>query len=85
MDQPPYGMGRSRRETVLAAHVRTNRSHCGGSGPPVLCQPLPESEGTGGTRSKAVGPAWEHAVAIRYVVDEQGDPMAVFEASEPRR
>ena len=25
------------------------------------------------------------SAAIRYVVDEQGDPMAVFEATEPRR
>jgi len=50
MDQPPYGMDRSRREAVLASlwWKRENVS-----------------------------------AAIRYVVDEQGDPMAVFEATEP--
>jgi hypothetical protein len=39
-----------------------------------------------------VGPAWKYALvvkpegiwsAIRYVVDRQGEPMAVFEAIEP--
>jgi hypothetical protein len=64
----PYGMDRKRREAVL-------------------CNPLPEPTGAGWARSKALDTVWKHPVlwkpqslsaAIRYVVDEPGNPMAVF-------
>ena len=116
MDQPPYGMDRSRREAVLAslrercseqdwillaAHVRTNHVHI-----VVEAEARPERvmndlksyasrclnrtglDEPGRKRWARHGSTrwlWkrEHvSAAIRYVVDEQGDPLAVFEATE---
>ena len=117
MDQPPYGMDRSRRQvvlaalrerclqrhwTLLAAHVRTNHVHM-----VVETEARPERvmndiksyasrclNQTGldeparkrWARHGSTRWLWkpEHiSAAIRYVVEEQGDPLAVFRAVEP--
>lgn len=117
MDQPPYGMDRSRREAVLAAivercsdrhwsllaaHVRTNHVHI-----VVDAEVRPERimndmksyasrylnrlglddrNQKRWARHGSTRWLWKPqsvSAAIRYVVDEQGDPMAVFEATEP--
>ena len=113
MDQPPYGMDTSRRETVLAcllergserhwsllgAHVRTNHVHM-----VVEAEARPErvrndlqayasrclnrkglDEPARKRWARHGSPRWlwqreNVSAAIRYVVDEQGDPMAVLE------
>ena len=117
MEQPPYGMDRSRRQvvlaalqerclqqhwTLLAAHVRTNHIHM-----VVETEARPErvmndvksyasrclnqvglDEPARKRWARHGSTRWlwklEHiSAAIRYVVDEQGDAMAVFEAVEP--
>ena len=116
MDQPPYCMDRSRRETVLsallerssqrgwnvlAAHVRTNHVHIvveADARPERVmndlksyasrCLNRAEMDQPGRKRWARHGSTrwlWKPAsvsAAIRYVVDEQGDPMAVFETAE---
>ena len=113
MDQPPYGMDRSRRETVLAsllersserhwsllaAHVRTNHVHIvveAEARPARVMNDLKAYASRCLNRKGLDEPArkrwarhgstrwlWKRenvSAAIRYVVDEQGDPMAVFE------
>jgi REP element-mobilizing transposase RayT len=116
MDQAPYSMDRSRRETVLAAileccldrhwdllaaHVRTNHVHIvidADAQPERLMNDL---KSYASRRLNGLGlddPArkrwarhgstrwlWKPdsiSAAIRYVVDQQGDSMAVFEAIE---
>jgi REP element-mobilizing transposase RayT len=117
MEQPPYGMDRSRRQvvlaalqerclqqhwTLLAAHVRTNHIHM-----VVETEARPErvmndvksyasrclnqvglDEPARKRWARHGSTRWlwkpEHmSAAIRYVVDEQGEAMAVFEAVEP--
>ena len=118
MDQPPYGLDRSRRETVLAAllercaerhwsllaaHARTNHVHIvleAEARPERVMNDLKSYASRCLNRRGLDEPArkrwarhgstrwlWKPesvSAAIRYVVDDQGDPMAVFEA-EPRR
>ena len=115
MDQPPYGMDRSRRETVLAslldrcserhwsvlaAHVRTNQVHIVVEAevrPERVMNDLKSYASRSLNRSGVDEPdrkrwarhgstrwLWKRenvSAAIRYVVDGQGDPMAVFEAT----
>lgn len=94
MDQPPFCMDRSRRETVLAAlqerssqrgwnllaaHVRTNHVHI-----VIEAEARPERV-MRWARHGSTRWLWKPvsvSAAIRYVVDEQGDPMAVFETAE---
>ena len=119
MDQPPYGMDRSRRETVLAllrercterrwnllaAHVRSNHVHLvveAEARPERVMNDLKsfasrclndrgldEPARKRWARHGSTRWLWKRenvSAAIRYVVDGQGDPMAVFEASEPPR
>jgi REP element-mobilizing transposase RayT len=116
MDQPPYCMDRSRRETVLAAlqersaqrgwnllaaHVRTNHVHVvveADARPERVMNDLKSYASRSLNRAELDEPArkrrarhgstrwlWKPAnvsAAIRYVVDEQGDAMAVFETAE---
>ena len=116
MDQPPYGMDRSRREAVLAAlqercserhwsllaaHVRTQHVHIvveADARPERVMNDLKsyasrclnrmgldEPARKRWTRHGSTRWLWKPenvSAAIRYVVDEQGDPMAVVEASE---
>ena len=116
MDQPPYGMDRSRREAVLAAlrerccernwsplaaHVRTHHIHIVVEAEARLERVMNDLKSYASRCLNRMGldePArkrwarhgstrwlWkpEHvSAAIRYVVDQQGDPMAVFEATE---
>jgi REP element-mobilizing transposase RayT len=116
MDQPPYGMDRSRREavlaamrercsdrnwTLLAAHVRTNHVHVVVAAevrPERIMNDLKAYASRCLNRLGLDEPArkrWARhgstrwlpkqqsvSAAIRYVVEEQGDPMAVFEAIE---
>jgi REP element-mobilizing transposase RayT len=119
MDQPPYGMDQSRRETVpaslrercterrwslLAAHVRTNHVHVvveADAGPERVMNDLKsfasrrlndrgldEPARKRWARHGSTHWLWKQenvAAAVRYVVDGQGEPMAVFEASEVTR
>lgn len=119
MDQPPYGMDRIRRETVLAsllercadrywnlwaAHVRTNHVHLvveAEARPERILNDLKsfasrclndrgldEPARKRWARHGSTRWLWNCeniSAAIRYVVDGQGDQMAVFEASEPPR
>ena len=117
MDQPPYGLDKSRRETVLAAllercaerhgsllaaHARTNHVHLVVE---VEARPervmndlksyasrclnrllLDEPARKRWARHGSTRWLWKPenvSAAIRYVVDGQGEPMAVFVA-EPR-
>jgi REP element-mobilizing transposase RayT len=114
MDQAPYGLDRSRRETVLAAivercsdrhwglraaHVRTNHVHLvvdADVRPERIMNDLKSYASRCLNRLGLDGPArkrwarhgstrwlWKRqdvSAAIRYVVDRQGGPMAVFEA-----
>jgi REP element-mobilizing transposase RayT len=116
MDQPPYGMDRTRREAVLAAmlercadrhwsllaaHVRTNHVHIvvEAEAPPERIMNdlksyasrclnrlgLDEPSRKRWARHGSTRWLWKPqtvSAAIRYVVDEQGDPMAAFEATE---
>ena len=116
MDQPPYAMDSSRRETVLAgflercsechwrllaAHVRSNHVHLevdAEARPERVMNDLKSYASRCLNRMGLDGPArkrwarhgstrwlWTResvVAAIRYVVDGQGDPMAVFEARE---
>ena len=69
MDQPPYAMDRSRRETVLAAlRVRCCERHWN-----LLAAHV---------RTRWLWKPEQVSAAIRYVVNGQGDAMAVFEKSE---
>jgi REP element-mobilizing transposase RayT len=113
MDQRPYGMDRSRRETVLAAmlqrcidrqwrllaaHVRSNHVHIvvqGDARPERIMNDLKsyasrclnalgldEPHRKRWARHGSTRWLWNPqnvSAAIRYVVDEQGEPMAVFE------
>ena len=117
MDQPPYGLDRSRRETVLAAivercsdrhwglraaHVRTNHVHIvvdADVRPERIMNDLKSYASRCLNRLGLDDPArkrwarhgstrwlWKRqdvSAAIRYVVDQQGDPMALFEAIAP--
>ncbi len=117
MDQPPYGMDRSRREAVLAsllercserhwsllaAQVRTDHVHMvveAETHPDRVMNDLNSHASRCLNRMGLDEPSrkrwarhgstrwlWKRenvSAAIRYVVDEQGDPMAVFEAAEP--
>ena len=117
MDQRPYGMDRSRRETVLAslrercterrwnvmaAPVRPNHVHLvveAEARPERVMNDLKsfasrclndrgldEPARKRWARHGSTRWLWKRenvSAAIRYVVDGQGDPMAVFEASEP--
>lgn len=93
MNQPPYEMDPTRREVVLAAwrercrqqhwnilaaHVRTNHVHVvveGEARPERIMNDLKSYA------SRCLNQ--EHiSAAIRYLVDEQGQPMAVFEMVE---
>ena len=119
MNQPPYGMDRSRRETVLAAllercsqrhwrplaaHVRTNHVHLvveADARPARVMNDLKSYASRCLNRMRLEEPArkrwarhgstrwlWKPAnvsAAIRYVIDQQGDAMAVFQTIEPRR
>ena len=119
MDQPPYGMDKSRRDTVLASlcercterhwnllatHVRTNHVHIvveAEARPERVMNDLKSFASRCLNRRGLDQPArkrwarhgstrwlWKRedvSAAIRYVVDGQGDPMAVFEAANPRR
>ena len=116
MDQPPYGMDRSRRNAVLAsllercsernwsllaAHVRTSHLHIvveADARPERVMNDLKSyasrclnrlglDEPTRKRWARHGSTRWlakseNVPTAIRYVVDEQGDPMAVFEANE---
>jgi REP element-mobilizing transposase RayT len=119
MDQPPYGLDRSRREAVLAAmrkrcadrhwnllaaHVRTNHVHLvveTGARPERIMNDLKsyasrylnqlgldEPARKRWARHGSTRWLWKPqsvAAAIRYVLEEQGDPMAVFEGIESLR
>ena len=116
MDQAPYEMDRSRRETVLtamvercserhwkllAAHVRTNHVHVvvdADVRPERIMNDLKSYASRYLNQSGLNDPTrkrwarhgstrwlWEResvSAAIRYVVDQKGDLMAVFEAME---
>jgi len=116
MDQPPYGMDRSRRQAVLAAivercsdnhwtlpaaHVRTNHVHIvvdADVKPERIMNDLKSYASRCLNRLGLDDPArkrwarhgstrwlWKPesvSAAIRYVVGQQGDSMAVFEAIE---
>jgi REP element-mobilizing transposase RayT len=116
MDQPPYSMDRSRRETVLsamlercsdqhwtllAAHVRTNHVHIvvdADVKPERIMNDLKSYASRCLNRLGLDDPArkrwarhcstrwlWKPesvSAAIRYVVEQQGGSMAVFEAIE---
>jgi len=116
MDQPPYGMDKTRRDavlrsilercadrewTLLAAHVRANHVHLvieADAKPERIMndlksyasrcmnqQGLDEPERKRWARHGSTRWLWSRedvSAAIRYVVDQQGEPMAVFENME---
>jgi REP element-mobilizing transposase RayT len=114
MDQPPYALDRTRRDTVLAAliercherrwtllaaHVRTSHVHMvvdAEADPERVMNDLKSYASRCLNQAHLDDPSrkrwarhgstrwlWEPehvAAAIRYVIDEQGDAMAVFES-----
>ena len=79
MDQPPYCLDRNRQEAVPSS-LQQVCAHCGWS-----LLGLEEPDRRRWARHGSTRWLWEreHAsAAIRYVVDPQGEAMAVFQAAE---